>query len=122
MKKTLAILGTLAGLVFATGAIAGDVEFVSTGEGDRSVGNEVPSVSDPYEGKKVTPRDDAGHPLTQKSYEDCEGEDRCIRAKKRQLSETTDWKDDRKSGLHKTSKPAPADTSATSADAPAKTE
>ena len=122
MKKILAILGTLGGLVFATGVMATDVQFVSTGEGDKSVGNEVPSVSDPYEGKKVTPRDDAGHPLTQKSYENCKGEDRCDRAEKRQTSTTTDWKDDRKSGLHKTSNPAPADTSANGADAPAKAE
>lgn len=70
------------------------VEFVSTGEGDMQVGNDPVIADDPYKGKTVTEADEAGHPLTQKSYgEECK-DDLCDRAEKRQTSEGTTWRDD----------------------------
>ena len=83
-------------------AMAGDVEFVSTGQGDKPAGgtHDAPDVGDPYAGKTVNERDNAGNPLTQQSYEDCKT-DACRRANQRWSSEGTTYKDDVKQGLRK---------------------
>lgn len=61
---------------------------------------DTPAVGDPLGRNPVRPKDEAGPALTQKPYpEEC-SEDRCIRAKQRQLSPTS-WQQDRASGLSK---------------------
>lgn len=92
-KLTFLLMATLF-LAAPWVAKAGDVEFVSTGEGQKQVGHDAPEVDDPYKGKPVPEAAEAGAPLTQQSYEgDCK-DDRCIRAEKRQTSEGTTWRDD----------------------------
>lgn len=80
---------------------AGDVEFVSTGEGDKSIGGGADAIADdPYKGKQVTEQDEAGSKLTQREYkENCDpGDDLCKRAKQRQTSQGDTWKEDVKEG------------------------
>jgi hypothetical protein len=120
MKRLLFLLWAMA---FVGGAAyAADVEFVSTGQGDRPAGgvHDAPDVGDPYAGKTVTPRDDAGAALTQQSYENCTT-DACRRAEKRWSSEGTTYKDDVKQGLRKPygTETTPPSTSATTPAAPA---
>ena len=112
MKKILSILVVLGFMATAAWVQAEEkkakkssssggttVEFVSSGQGQKSVGDDPIIADDPYKGKTVTERDEAGHPLTQKSYgAECKT-DECIRAQKRQTSETTGWRDDHKEGL-----------------------
>lgn len=101
MKKT--VFFVLAFLLMGGLAFADQVEFVSTGQGDKPAGGhyDAPDVGDPYAGKTVTERDDAGHPLTQQSYENCTT-DACKRAEQRwSRGGGTTYKDDVKEGLRK---------------------
>jgi len=104
----------LAVLLFVISApvLAGDVEFVSTGEGQTS-GSDAVIADDPYKGSDVPDSAYAGSKKTQKSYDEECKDDLCERAEKRQTSEGTTWKDDVKSGLHKG-----YGTSGTEAEAP----
>ncbi len=94
MKRILYLILAMTFFAAPITAMAGDVEFVSTGEGDKQVGRDAPEVDDPYKGKPLPASAEAGHPLTQKSYDaECK-DDLCDRAEKRQTSEGTTWKDD----------------------------
>ena len=57
-----------------------------------------PYVSDPLGNSPMRPKDDAGPALTRQPYPEGCMEDRCIRARQRQLSATT-WQQDKASGL-----------------------
>lgn len=120
MKKLFLLVLVMA--FMGGGAYAADVEFVSTGQGDKPAGgaHDAPDVGDPYAGKTVTERDDAGSAGTQQSYENCTT-DACRRAEKRWSSEGTTYKDDVKQGLRKPYGPEtpPPSTSATTPAAPA---
>lgn len=103
-----ACLMTLLALAFC--ALAADVradtpvKFKSTGEGDSTLSTGY-SPSDPLQGRPVDKKSEAGHPLTQQSYDENCKEDRCIRAEKRQTSTTT-WQQDR--GVQGSTAPASA--------------
>jgi hypothetical protein len=112
MKRLIVVFFALAlmgGVVFAkddsskgTTSSGTQVEFVTTGQGDKPAGggHDAPDVGDPYAGKTVTERDNAGSALTQQSYENCTT-DACRRAEKRWNSEGTNYKDDVNQGLRK---------------------
>jgi hypothetical protein len=102
MNGTIISLIALSAVLIATPALAEQVKFVTTGTAGSQHGSDTPAVSDPLQGKPVDAKDEAGHPLTQQPYTDDCKEDRCVRAEKRQLGNTT-WQEDRASGLHKTS-------------------
>ena len=57
-----------------------------------------PYIGDPLGNNPMRPKDDAGPALTRQPYPENCMEDRCIRAKTRQLSSTT-WQQDRAAGL-----------------------
>ncbi len=101
MSKIIILSLVLAAWLGASAVRAEDtpVKFKSTGEGD--VHTEAGySPSDPLQGKPVNKEWDAGHPSTQAPYDENCTDDRCVRAKQRQLGTTT-WQEDRESGLHK---------------------
>ena len=101
MKKLFSlILASSFLLTFSSVTLAGDVEFVSTGEGDIHQSDEV-IADDPYAGKTVPQSAYEGSKKTQKPYTDECKDDMCRRAKQRQMSEGTTWREDVKSGLHK---------------------
>lgn len=83
------------------------VEFVSTGQGNKPASDtyDAPDVGDPYAGKTVKERDDAGSAATQHSYENCTT-DACRRANQRWSSEGTTYKDDVNQGLRKPYEPS----------------
>jgi len=59
-----------------------------------------PYIGDPLGNGPVTSKANAGPSLTRRPYSDSCSEDRCIRAKQRQLGGTT-WQHDRATGLNK---------------------
>jgi hypothetical protein len=75
-----------------------NVKFVTTGTPGAQHLSDSPALGDPLGNRPVNSNWDAGPALTQKPYTDDCMEDRCIRAKKRQLGNTT-WQQDRASGL-----------------------
>ncbi|HCU23487.1 MAG TPA: hypothetical protein DF383_00605 [Deltaproteobacteria bacterium] len=60
-----------------------------------------PSVSDPLQGRGVSPKEDRGPANTQVYCEEGSTRPDCVRAEKRQTSPDTTWKDDCASGLSK---------------------
>lgn len=89
--------------LFSSSGFAQGVKFVTTGTAGSQHDSDVPYEGDPLQGKKgVDPKWDQGAPSTQQPYTDDCKDDRCVRAEKRQLGDTT-WEQDRASGLHKSS-------------------
>lgn len=103
MKKYfLPIITT--GFLLATSVVFAqtNVKMGSTGEAGSAHQSDVPAEGDPLGNKPLNEKWNAGAPSTQAPYtENCK-EDRCVRAKQRQLGNTT-WQEDRSSGLHKSS-------------------
>lgn len=81
----------------AVGVKAQAQGLASTGEGDVHKSDAI-IADDPYAGKEVKQRDLDGHALTQQGYGDDCTDAKCQRAKDRQLSEGTDWRDDVRTG------------------------
>jgi hypothetical protein len=84
----------------SSGAFADTVKFVTTGTAGAQHGSDVPAEGDPVGNHAPSAKDDAGAASTQTPYTDDCKEDRCVRAEKRQLGNTT-WQEDRQSGLSK---------------------